>query len=83
MTATPTTSNLEVIQDIFREIFLDDSLVVTKDTSPLDIEEWDSLAQIDILAAIESSFNIRFTADEMSSIKDVAALLEIVNSRHR
>lgn len=81
MTGATFENNLEKVQEVFREIFLDDTLVITETTSPLDIEEWDSLAQINILAAVESVFNIRFTADEMSSINDVGALLRAIANR--
>jgi len=81
MTNSSFENDLKKVQEIFREIFLDDKLVITGKTSPLNIEEWDSLAHINILAAVESVFNVRFTADEMSSINDVEALLRAIASR--
>jgi acyl carrier protein len=83
MTGGKLKNDLEKVQEVFREIFLDDTLVITEKTSPLDIDEWDSLAQINILAAVESVFNIRFTADEMSSISDVGTLLRAISSRDK
>ncbi len=83
MADTSAEKNLIKVQAIFQDIFLDDNLVISKTTSPLDIEEWDSLAQINILAAVESVFNIRFTADEMGSINDVSTLLQVIASREK
>jgi acyl carrier protein len=66
---------LQRIEAIIRDHFLDDSLAVTEATSPADIEEWDSLAHVNLLAAVESAFGVRFTAEEMGDIDGVAAML--------
>jgi len=44
---------LSAVQDIFRDNFDDDSLVITRETCADDIEDWDSLEQINLLTAIE------------------------------
>lgn len=72
---------LEKIQLIFRDIFIDDSLIITEKTSPLDIDEWDSLAHINILSAVEIEFNIHLTAEDMSAIKDISTLLNTIDAR--
>lgn len=72
---------LRTIEDIFREQFFDEHLCVTENTTPEDIDEWDSLAQVNLLAAIEEAFNIRFTADDMAVIDSVAALLSTMVER--
>lgn len=74
---------IKIIEEVFREQFLDEKLVITACTSPNDIEEWDSFAQISLLLALEKRFNIRFTADEMASIDSVAAILEALKRREK
>ena len=39
---------MEKIQDIFRDVFDDEELVVEDSTSSDDIEEWDSLSHIQL-----------------------------------
>jgi acyl carrier protein len=68
-------NTMKTVEKIFREQFFDERLCVTEDTTPADIAEWDSLAHVNLLAAIENTFNIRFTADDMAVIDSVAALL--------
>lgn len=63
------------IEAIFRDQFLNDELKITESTTPADIDEWDSLAHINLLAAIESEFEVRFSADQMSQIDSVSSLL--------
>ena len=49
---------LEAVQEIFRDNFDDDTLEITRATCADDIEDWDSLEQINLLTAIEKKFNI-------------------------
>ena len=44
---------LEAVQEIFRDNFDDDTLEITRATCADDIEDWDSLEQINLLTAIE------------------------------
>jgi acyl carrier protein len=74
-------ATLAKIQSIFRDHFLDDGLVVGETTSPEDIEEWDSLAHVNLLAAVEQAFGVRFTADEMGNIDGVATLLAALDRK--
>lgn len=73
--------NMQIIEKIFQDQFFDDSLRITEYTTPADIEEWDSLAHVNLLAAVENAFNIRFTADDMANIDSVAVLLTTMLER--
>ena len=72
---------LQSLETIFQELFLDDHLKINENTSPVDIEEWDSLAHINLLATVENSFGVTFTADDMGRIKDVSTLLAVLAER--
>jgi acyl carrier protein len=72
---------LRMLEPIFRELFLDNSLKISATTSPNDIEEWDSLAHITLLASVEEAFDVHFTAEEMSVIVDVSTLLEALRGK--
>ena len=63
---------------IFRDLFDDDSIVVTPQTTANDIEDWDSLEQINLLTAIEKKFNIKFKLADVRGLKDVGDLLDLV-----
>lgn len=51
-------SILEKIQPIFRDIFDDESLIVTEETVAADVEDWDSFAQMQIVMGIESMLSL-------------------------
>ncbi|MGN0651825.1 MAG: acyl carrier protein [Gemmiger sp.] len=69
---------LEAVQEIFRDNFDDDTLIITRDTCSDDIEDWDSLEQINLLTAIEKKFNIKFKLADVRNLKDVGDLLDLV-----
>ena len=49
---------MEKIQDIFRDVFDDEELVVEDSTSSDDIEEWDSLSHIQLVVALKQYLKI-------------------------
>ena len=68
------------LQEVFRQVFDDDGLVVTPATSRRDLADWDSVAHVKIILSLEEEFAIRFTEDEVSSIQTVGELLDAVES---
>lgn len=69
---------LDAVQEIFRDNFDDDSLVITRSTCADDIEDWDSLEQINLLTAIERRFGIKFKLEDVRGLQNVGDLLDLV-----
>ena len=72
---------LEKIQDILRDIFDDDELTVTETTCAADVEGWDSLQQISIIAAIEYEFKVKFSLTDMKNAENVGQLADVIAQR--
>ena len=68
-------NTLKTIERIFQDQFFDESIKIVEETTPAEIDQWDSLGQVNLLAAIEHEFGVRFTADEMASIDSVGKIL--------
>ena len=68
----------ENIQEIFRDIFDDEFLTIKRSTNSDDIEDWDSLNHINLVVAIENEFSIKFGFDELSDLKDVGAMVDLI-----
>jgi acyl carrier protein len=71
---------LFVVQEVFRQVFDDDGLVVTPDTRRLDVADWDSVAHVKLILSLEEEFGVRFTEDEMSSMQTVGDLLDAIET---
>jgi len=69
------------LQEIFRDIFDDETLELTRKTMGDDIEDWDSLAQVNIIAACEAEFRIKFEIIEIVSIKNVGDIIDLVERK--
>ena len=66
------------VQDIFRDIFDEDDMVIEDKTNSDDVEEWDSLNHINLLCAIEIEFKIKFALGELMTLKDVGAIVDLM-----
>ncbi|MBD5105185.1 MAG: acyl carrier protein [Ruminococcaceae bacterium] len=71
----------ERLNEVFRDIFDDDTIEVNDSTTADDIEDWDSLNHITLIDAVESEFGVRFTMGEVSGMKNVGEMAEIIKER--
>lgn len=69
------------LNEVFRDVFDDDSITVTDATTANDIEEWDSLEHINLLAAIEQEFGMKFSMGQVVSMKNVGEMADIIMSQ--
>ncbi|MBR6419211.1 MAG: acyl carrier protein [Oscillospiraceae bacterium] len=72
---------LEALTPVFREVFDDDSIEIDEETTAADIDEWDSVEHFNLISEIESRFKMRFSMREVSGMKNVGELAEIVAER--
>jgi len=72
-------NTLYQIQSIFRDIFENPGLKITEAMSIANFPEWDSVAMVQIVLAVEAKFNVRFSTDEVAGVKSVADLLKLVD----
>jgi len=66
------------VQEIFRDIFDEDDIVIENKTTSDDIEDWDSLNHINLVSAIEKEFKIKFALGELMSLKDVGGMIDLI-----
>ncbi|MBQ1389927.1 MAG: acyl carrier protein [Clostridia bacterium] len=69
------------LNEVFRDVFDDDTIEVDEFTTADDIDDWDSLEHINLIAAVEQEFGIKFKMGEVSTMKDVGEMVEIIMSR--
>ncbi len=66
------------LNEVFRDVFDDEEITVTDKTTADDIEEWDSLEHINLLAAVEQAFSIKFNMGQVVSMKNVGEMADII-----
>lgn len=64
----------EKLNEIFRDFFDDDELVINSNTVASDVPGWDSLEHITLLTVIEDEFNVSFDVKKTSSYGNVGEL---------
>lgn len=69
---------LKKLQTIFADVFDDDDIQIDESTNAESIEEWDSLTNINILAAIQDEFSVSFDIDEIVSMKNVGEMIDAI-----
>ncbi len=69
------------LTEIFREVFDDDSIILTPQTTAADIRDWDSAAHVNLVVAIESRLKIRFKTFELESLHNVGHLADLVQAK--
>lgn len=68
----------ERLNRVFREVFDDDTIAVNASTTAADIDDWDSLTHIQLIAAVEDEFGVKFSMKQVSSMKNVGEMAEII-----
>lgn len=69
---------LEKLNEIFKDVFDDDSIEVTEETTSADIEDWDSLTHITLISEVEDEFDIKFAMKEVVGMKNVGEMVDII-----
>ncbi len=69
---------LNQVNSIFIDVLDKKDINLTDETSARDIEEWDSLAHIHLIVAIERKFNIRFSSKDMQSWENVGEMIDCI-----
>ena len=71
----------ERLNEVFRDFFDDEDIELDEETTADDIDDWDSLNHITLMAAVEDEFGIRFTMGEVSGMKNVGEMVSLIVSK--
>jgi len=69
------------LQEIFRDILDLDDLILENNTSADDIEEWDSLAHINLVVAIEKEYKVKFALGELQDLKNIEDMIQLIEKK--
>ncbi|WP_022768131.1 MULTISPECIES: acyl carrier protein [unclassified Butyrivibrio] len=68
----------EKMNEVFRDVFDDEDITVTDETTADDIEDWDSLEHINLVNAMEEEFGVKFTMGEIVALKNVGEMADLI-----
>ncbi|MBQ9899423.1 MAG: acyl carrier protein [Ruminococcus sp.] len=69
------------LTQVFRDVFGDDSIVISDSTTSADIEDWDSIEHINLIGAVEDEFSMSFKMREVSGMKNVGEMIALICER--
>ena len=71
----------EQLTEIFHDLFGDDTLVLTPQTTAADVRGWDSIKHISLIVAIEERFGIKWKTAEIDSLKNVGDMQRLIRAK--
>jgi len=71
----------EALSDVFRQVFANPKLVIAPAMTPNDIDGWDSMAHVNLIAAVELRFGLKFDRKELRKIGTVGDLGQLIDAK--
>jgi acyl carrier protein len=69
---------IKEINRIFIDVLENDNLLLTRETTAMDVDDWDSLNHIQLVVAIEKHFKLRFTTGEINRWKNIGEMSDTI-----
>ena len=68
----------ERLNEVFREVFDDESICLEDETTSDDIEGWDSFEHINLVVAVQDEFNFKIPMGKVVTMKNVGEMVDII-----
>lgn len=69
---------LKKLTAVFQDVFDNEKIMVTEQTSADDIKEWDSLMHITLISAVEDEFKVKFSMHEIMEMKNAGEMAGLI-----
>ncbi len=66
------------LDEVFRELFDDDSIKLTPKTTAEDVDGWDSFNHLNIIVAVEMKFGVRFETAEIEHLANIGDMVRLI-----
>ena len=68
----------ERLQNVFRDVFDDESIVLHDETTANDIEDWDSFEHINLVASVQDEFSFKIPMGKVVTMKNVGEMVDLI-----
>jgi acyl carrier protein len=72
---------MELLTHVFREVFENDDINLSREMTANDVDGWDSLSHINLIVTIEARFKIKFLQKELLSFNKVGDLIDAIEKK--
>ena len=77
----PRNKIIEKLNCVFADVFDDDSLNISEQTTANEVEDWDSLTHITLIAEVEDAFDMKFAMKDVLGMKNVGEMIDIIEKQ--
>lgn len=74
-------ATFEKLTAVLRDVFESDELVAVPELVASKVDGWDSLGNVRLFVELEQVFDMRFSAAEISSLKNVGQLADLIERK--
>ena len=72
-------STIDKLQTVFRDVFEEDDIVISRTTTARDVAGWDSVMNVTLMISVERAFGLRFKSGNIAGLKNVGELADLVD----
>jgi acyl carrier protein len=69
------------LEQVFREVFNNESLTITRAMSSKDVDGWNSLNHMILVSEVEKAFSIKLKLKDLNKMHNVGDMLDIIISK--
>ena len=66
------------MQNVFRDVFDDESIVLHDETTANDIEDWDSFEHINLVVSVQDEFSFKIPMGKVVTMKNVGEMVDLI-----
>jgi len=75
------TDIIQALTRMFHDVFDDDSITLTPETTANDVDGWDSQTHVTLIVAAEQHFGVRFRTAELESLRNVGHFVQLIGAK--
>lgn len=69
------------LEPIFRDVLDQPNLKLTAESNAANVEDWDSLAHVTLVGAVERRFKLRFTLAELQGLRNIGDMAKLIEKK--